>query len=172
MDSCVSWEGRKRSQAPTQGLQEVVRKGNTPSSVTVLSHGRNPPTAQGGVLGGAAWPGWEETRDPEGAGKEGCRRAVCAVAWGGEDKGLGVGGSVQVENGGRQDTEVVGTGRTMGLTLKILGSHGRYVSRGGTWLYSGALWLPLVATRGIYCGGLWWTLEGQGGVKSVGLDGR
>lgn len=90
MESCDSWEGRKRSQAPIQGLQEVVRKGNAPSSVTVLlSRGRNPRKAQGVVLGGAAWPRWEEASDPEGAGKEGCCRTVCAVAWGKEDKRLG-----------------------------------------------------------------------------------
>ena len=64
------------------------------------------------------------------------RRAVAGlcVQWPGEKKtrDWGVRGSVQVGHGGRQDMEVAGTGRTVGLTLKILGSHGRYVSRGTT----------------------------------------
>lgn len=95
-------------------------------------------------------PGEKETRDWQGKG--GC--------------------SAQVGDGRRQDMEVAGTGRTVGLTLKVLGNHGKYVPRGGIWLDSGVHRLPLAAIRGTDCRGLWLTLVGQEGVNCFGLGGR
>lgn len=68
--------------------------------------------------------------------------------------------------------EVARTGQTVSLPLKVMGSHGGCVSRGGTGLDSGVHRFPLAAFRGTDGGGLGWKLGGQEGGDRVGLNGR
>lgn len=76
-------------------------------------------------------------------------------AWGGGDKRLE--GGVQVGDRGRQDREVAGAGRTVGVTLREVGSHRECAEEGygRAQVFPSSLWLP---SGEQILGGLWWTL--------------